>query len=98
MGYFKGRIGPDSVNNSIDHLTDLERALTAQNQALVSKLKPDRALRPILLSIIFHALMGRFQLELFICIIYFYTVIPLPSCVFFPVGLSSLTRHFQQVL
>ena len=28
----------------------------------------------------------------------FSTVVPLTSCVFFPVGLSSLTRHFQQVL
>ena len=51
----------------------------------------------ILLNIMFHALMGRFQLELFIFITYFSTVIPLTSCVFFPAGLSSLTRHFQQV-
>ena len=29
---------------------------------------------------------------------YFNTVVPLTSCVFFPVGLSSLTQHFQQVL
>ena len=36
----------------------------------------------------FHELMVRFQLELFT---YFSTVIPLTSCVFFPVGLSSLT-------
>ena len=28
---------------------------------------------------------------------YFSTVIALTSCVFFPVGLSSLARHFQQV-
>ena len=34
----------------------------------------------ILLNIMFHALMGRFQLELFIFITYFFTVIPLTSC------------------
>jgi len=34
----------------------------------------------------FHALMGRFQLELFIFITYFSIVVPLYSCVFFPVG------------
>jgi hypothetical protein len=39
----------------------------------------------------FHAPMRRFQLELFICITYFYTVDPFISYVFFPVGLSSLT-------
>ena len=43
----------------------------------------------ILLDIIFHALMGRFQLELFIFIAYFSTVAPLTSRVFFPVGLST---------
>ena len=32
-----------------------------------------------------------------ILITYFSTVVPLTSCVFCPVGLSSLTRHFQQV-
>ena len=37
----------------------------------------------ILLNIMFHALMGRFQLELFIFITYFSTVVPLTSCVFF---------------
>jgi hypothetical protein len=46
----------------------------------------------------FHALMGRFQLELFIFITYFSIVVPLTSRVFFSVGLSSLTRNFQQVL
>jgi len=46
----------------------------------------------------FHSLMGRFQLELFIFITYFSTGVPLTSCVFIPVGLSSLTRHVQQVL
>ena len=46
----------------------------------------------------FHALVGRFQLELFIFITYFSTVVPITSCVFFPVGFSSLTRHFQQIL
>ena len=34
----------------------------------------------ILLSIMFHAPMGRFQLELFIFIIYFTTVVPFISC------------------
>ena len=29
---------------------------------------------------------------------YFSTFVPLTSCDFFPVGLSSLTRHFEQVL
>ena len=52
----------------------------------------------ILLNIMFDAQMGRFQLELFICIAYFSTVVPLTSCVLFPVRLSSLTRYFQQVL
>ena len=46
----------------------------------------------ILLNIMFHAPMGRFQLELPFS----------PSShsivVFFPIGLSSLLRHFQQVL
>ena len=28
----------------------------------------------------------------------FSTVIPLTSCVFVPVGLSSLTRHFRQLI
>ena len=50
----------------------------------------------MLLNIVFHALMGRFQLELFIFITYFSSVVPLTNCVFFPVGLSSLSRHFQQ--
>ena len=43
----------------------------------------------ILLNSIIHKLIGRFQLELFILINYFSTVVPLISCVFFPVGLSS---------
>ena len=30
-----------------------------------------------------------------ILITYFSTVVPHTSCVFFPVGLTSLTRHFQ---
>ena len=53
----------------------------------------------ILLNIMFHALMGRFQLEL---IYYFLPIFPPlshPTAVcFFPVGLLSLIRHFQQVL
>ena len=52
----------------------------------------------ILLNIMFHAMMGRFQLELIIFITCFSTVVPFKSCVFFHVGLSSLTRNFQQVL
>ena len=44
----------------------------------------------------FNALMGRFHLELFILITYFSIVVPLNSYVFFPVGLLSLMRHFQQ--
>ena len=36
------------------------------------------------------------MLELFIFITYFSTVVPF-CCVFFPVGLSSLMQHFQQV-
>ena len=50
------------------------------------------------LNIMFHALLGRFQLELIIFITYFSTVVSFTSCVSFPVGLSSLTQHFQQVL
>jgi hypothetical protein len=46
---------------------------------------------------LFHAPMGRFQLELFIFITYFSTVVPLTSCVLIPVDLSSSMRHFQQV-
>ena len=61
-----------------------------QNQQLL--LKSDTILN------MFHALMGRFQLELFIFITYFSTVVPITSYVFFPVGLLSLTQHFQQVL
>ena len=38
------------------------------------------------------------QLELFIFITHFSTVVPLTSCVLFTVGLSLLTRHLQQVL
>jgi hypothetical protein len=35
---------------------------------------------PILLNIMFHAVIGRFQLELVIFITYFSTVIPFSSC------------------
>ena len=51
----------------------------------------------VLLNIIFYAPMGRFQLKLFIFIIYFSADVPFTTCAFFPVGLSSLI-HFQQVL
>ena len=37
----------------------------------------------------FHAMMGSFQLELFIFITYFSIVIPLTSCVFFPVDIND---------
>ena len=46
----------------------------------------------------FRALMGKFQLQLFIFIAYFSIVVPLNSCIFLPVGLLSLTRNFKQVL
>ena len=36
-----------------------------------------------------------FQLELFIFINYFSTIVPPTSCIFFPEGISSLTQHFQ---
>ena len=47
-----------------------------------------------------EGLLARFDnrrclIELFIFITYFSTVVPLTSCVFFPVGFSSLTRHFS---
>ena len=45
----------------------------------------------MLSNIMFHALMGRFHLELFFST-YFPTVVPLTSCVFVPVGLSSLKK------
>ena len=51
-------------------------------------------LKSILLNIMFHAPMGRFQLEL-IYFTYFSTVVSSNSCVF-PVGLSLLIQHFQQ--
>ena len=41
----------------------------------------------------FHAPIGRFQLELVIFIAYFSTVAIFTNCVFFPVGLSSLMRQ-----
>jgi hypothetical protein len=44
-------------------------------------------IRKYYLNIMFHALMGRFQLELFIFITYFSTVVLLNNCVIFPVGL-----------
>ena len=43
------------------------------------------------------ALMRRYLLELFIFIAYFSTFVPF-NVVFYPVGISSLMRHFQQVL
>jgi hypothetical protein len=54
-------------------------------------------MKNICYNIMFHALMAGFQLELFIFIAYFCTVLPLTSFVFFPVGLSSLMRRFKQV-
>ena len=52
----------------------------------------------LLLDIMLHALMAKFQLALFIFITYFSTVVPLTGFCFFPAGLSSLTPHFKQVL
>ena len=45
----------------------------------------------------FHALRERFQLELFILLPIFSPLFH-SQVVLFPVGLSSLTRHFEQVL
>ena len=78
---------------------EIKRGLkTGNSYYSVHTLLSSRLLSKILLIIMFHAMMGRFQLELSILITYFSAVIPLNSSVFFPVGLSSLTRHFQQVL
>ena len=41
--------------------------------------------------------MGKSQLEWFIFITYFSIIVPPPSCVFFSVGLSSLTRQGVKV-
>ena len=38
------------------------------------------------------------RINLFLLRYLFFTVVPFNSCVFFPVGLSSLTRHSKQVL
>ena len=46
----------------------------------------------------FRAPMGRFQIELINYFTYFSTVVLSNSCGFFPVGISSLIQHFQQVL
>ena len=63
-----------------------------------SHLRDNSMLVSILLNIMFHTPMGRFQLEL----IYYFTYFspsshPALVC-FFPVGLSLLIQHFQQVL
>ena len=47
---------------------------------------------------IFHALMGKTQLELFIFITFFFHCHPIQCCVFFLVGILSLMQHSQQVL
>ena len=53
----------------------------------------------ILLYIMFHPPVGRFQLELVCYFTHFSTVVPFNRCVFFfPVGLSSLIQYFQHVL
>ena len=52
----------------------------------------------VLLNIMFHAPVERFQLELINYFTYFSTVVPSNICVFFPVGLSLLIQYFQQVL
>ena len=46
----------------------------------------------------YHAPIGRFQLELIYYFTYFSSVVPSNICVFFPVALSFLIQHFQQVL
>ena len=51
----------------------------------------------ILSNIMFHAPMGKFQLEL----IYYLSIFhrrPIQKLCFFPVGLSLLIQHFQRVL
>ena len=52
----------------------------------------------ILLNIMFHVLMGRFQLELYYYFTYFSPSSHLALVCFFPVCLSLLIQHFQQVL
>ena len=46
----------------------------------------------------FHAPTGRFYIELIIILPIFPQLSHLPVVCFFPVGLSSLIRHFEQVL
>ena len=50
----------------------------------------------ILLNIVFHAPMGRFQLELIYYFTYFSPSSHSALVCFFPVGLSFLIQHFQQ--
>jgi hypothetical protein len=52
----------------------------------------------IILNIKFHAPMGRFQLELISYFTYFSPSSHSTIVCFYPVGFSSLIRHFQQVL
>jgi hypothetical protein len=52
----------------------------------------------ILLYIMFHAPMGRFQLELIYYFTYFSPSSHLTLACFFPIGLSVLIQHCQQVL
>ena len=58
----------------------------------------NKAKKSILLNIMFHATMGRFQLELIYYFTYFSPLSHLTLVCFFPVGLSLLIQHFQQVL
>ena len=58
----------------------------------------NKLVEKILLNIMFHAPMGRFQLEL-IFILPVFSQSSHPTVVWiFPVGLSSLIQPFQQVL
>ena len=54
--------------------------------------------KTILLIIMCHAPMVRFQLELIYCFTFFSTVVPSNICRYFSLRLSLLIQHFQQVL
>ena len=58
----------------------------------------NKRLLSILLNIMFQESIGRFQLELINYFTYFPPSSHLTVVCFFPVGLSSLIWHFQQVL
>ena len=56
---------------------------------------PKRALNSILLNIMFHAPMGRFQLELIYYFTYFSTVVPSNICVFVSCRLFVVNTTFS---